>query len=85
MTCKQRWPGGNLEIYAEVAQGLTQEITIYGDFMATRSMQEITDALTGCQFRPEAFAERLKQFHLPDYFGGVTEEEFLQTVFGTAT
>ena len=47
VTCKQRWPGGNLEIYAEVAQGLTQEITIYGDFMATRSMQEITDALTG--------------------------------------
>ena len=45
-----------------VAQGLTQEITIYGDFMATRSMQEITDALTGCQFRPEAVAERLKQF-----------------------
>ena len=85
VTCKQRWPGGNLEIYAEVAQGLTQAITIYGDFMATRSMQEITDALTGCQFRPEVFAERLKQFHLPDYFGGVTEEEFLQTVFGSAT
>ena len=85
VTCKQRWPGGNLEIYAEVAQGLTQAITIYGDFMATRSMQEITNALTGCQFRPEVFAERLKQFHLPDYFGGVTEEEFLQTVFGSAT
>ena len=85
LTSKQRWPGGNLEIYAEVAQGLTQAITIYGDFMATRSMQEITDALTGCQFRPEVFAERLKQFHLPDYFGGVTEEEFLQTVFGSAT
>lgn len=85
VTCKQRWPGGNLEIYAEVAQGLTQTITIYGDFMATRSMQEITNALTGCQFRPEVFAERLKQFHLPDYFGGVTEEEFLQTVFGSAT
>ena len=83
VTCKQRWPGGNLEIYAEVAQGLTQAITIYGDFMATRSMQEITDALTGCQFRPEAFAECLKQFNLPEYFGGVTEEEFLQTVFGS--
>ncbi len=85
VTCKQRWPGGNLEIYAEVAQGLTQQITIYGDFMATRSMQEITDALTGCQFRPEAFAERLKPFNLPEYFGGVTEEEFLQTVFGSTT
>ena len=85
VTCKQRWPGGNLEIYAEVAQGLTQQITIYGDFMATRSMQEITDVLTGCQFRPEAFAERLKPFNLPEYFGGVTEEEFLQTVFGSTT
>ena len=84
VTCKQRWPGGNLEIYAEVAQGLTQAITIYGDFMATRPIQDITDALTGCQFRPEAFAGRLQQFRLADYLGGVTEEEFLKTVFDTA-
>ena len=84
VTCRQRWPGGNLEIYAEVAQGLTQEITIYGDFMATRPIQDITNALTGCQFRPEAFAAQLKQFDLQEYLGGITEEEFLKTVFDTA-
>ena len=84
MTSKQRWQGGGLEICAEVSQGVTQALTIYGDFMATRPIQDITDALTGCQFRPEVFAERLKQFNLPDYLGGITEEEFLKTVFDTA-
>ena len=85
VTCKQRWSGGNLEIYMEVAQGLTQALTIYGDFMATRPMQDVIDALTGCQFRPEAFSERLKQFSLPEYFGAITEEELLQTIFGANT
>lgn len=84
MISKQRWQGGGLEICAEVSQGVTQALTIYGDFMATRPIQDITDALTGCQFRPEAFAEQLKQFNLPDYLGGITEEEFLKTVFDTA-
>ena len=83
MTSRQRWPGGGLEIYAEVSQGITQALTIYGDFMATRSIQDITNALTGCQFRPEAFAAQLKQFNLPEYLGGINEEEFLKTVFDT--
>ena len=84
MTSKQRWPGGGLEIRAEVSQGVTQALTIYGDFMATRPIQDITNALTGCQFRPEAFAAQLKQFDLQEYLGGITEEEFLKTVFDTA-
>ena len=85
MTSKRRWTGGNLEIYVEVSQGLTQALTIYGDFMATRSMQDVIDALTGCQFRPEAFSKQLKQFDLAEYFGAITEEELLQTVFGSTT
>ena len=85
MTSKRRWTGGNLEIYVEVSQGLTQALTIYGDFMATRSMQDVIDALTGCQFRPEALSEQLKQFDLAEYFGAITEEELLQTVFGSTT
>lgn len=84
LTCKRRWTGGNLEIYAEVSQGILRSLTIYGDFMARRPMQELTDALTGCQFRPEAFSEQLKSFNLPDYFGSITEAELLQTIFDIA-
>ena len=82
-TSKRRWTGGNLEVYAEVDDGIVTELRFYGDFMAASSMDEVTKALTGCQFRPEVFAERLAAFDLPKYFGAITQEEILQTVFDT--
>ena len=82
-SAKRRWPGGNLEAYAEVDDGVVTELRFYGDFMAASSMDEVTAALTGCQFRPEVFAEKLDAFDLPKYFGAVTKEEILQTVFDT--
>lgn len=82
-TSKRRWTGGNLEVYTEVDDGIVTELRFYGDFMAASSMDEVTKALTGCQFRPEVFAERLAAFDLPKYFGAITQEEILQTVFDT--
>ena len=39
-TSKRRWPGGNLEVYAEVHEGKAERIRFYGDFMAAASMQD---------------------------------------------
>ena len=33
-TGKRRWPGGNLEVYAEIHEGKAEQIRFYGDFMA---------------------------------------------------
>ena len=82
-TSKRRWPGGNLEVYAEIHEGKAEQIRFYGDFMAAASMDAVTAALTGCQFRPEAFGKVLDGFDLPVYFGGVTKDEILQTIFDT--
>ena len=82
-TSKRRWPGGNLEVYAEVHEGKAEQIRFYGDFMAAASMDAVTAALTGCQFRPEAFGKVLDGFDLPVYFGGITKDEILQTIFDT--
>ena len=82
-TGKRRWPGGNLEVYAEIHEGKAEQIRFYGDFMAAASMDAVTAALTGCQFRPEAFGKVLDGFDLPVYFGGVTKDEILQTIFDT--
>ena len=60
-----------------------EQIRFYGDFMAAASMDAVTAALTGCQFRPEAFGKVLDGFDLPVYFGGVTKDEILQTIFDT--
>ena len=82
-TSKRRWPGGNLEVYAEIHEGKAEQIRFYGDFMAAASMDAVTAALTGCQFRSEAFGKVLDGFDLPVYFGGVTKDEILQTIFDT--
>ena len=82
-TGKRRWSGGNLEVYAEIHEGKAEQIRFYGDFMAAASMDAVTAALTGCQFRPEAFGKVLDGFDLPVYFGGVTKDEILQTIFDT--
>ena len=82
-TGKRRWPGGNLEVYAEIHEGKAEQIRFYGDFMAAASMDAVTAALTGCQFRPEAFGKVLDGFDLPVYFGGITKDEILQTIFDT--
>lgn len=82
-TGRRRWAGGGLEVCAEVVGGRVEEITFYGDFMARCGMEDVVQALTGCPFRADAFAERLDALDLPLYFGAITREEILQTTFET--
>lgn len=81
MENKRYWPGGCLEVRADVAHGMVEEIVFYGDFLAVRSMKEITEALRGCAFRAEAFGAVLDRFALHEFFGAITREEILETVF----
>ncbi len=81
MENKRYWPGGCLEVRADVAHGMVEEIVFYGDFLAVRSMEEITAALRGCAFRAEAFGAVLDRFALHEFFGAITKEEILETVF----
>lgn len=80
---KRRWPGGSLELYAEISDGCIETLQLYGDFMAADAISPVTQALTGCQFRPEAIEAQLRGFDLPKYFGAITQQEILQTFFDT--
>lgn len=82
-TARRRWTGGLVEVYAEIEGGTVQSISIYGDFMSVREITDVTNALCGCQFRAEAFAEVLDTLPLQDYFGSITREELLETIFET--
>ena len=44
-------------------------------------MEEVTEALRGCPFRAEDFAAVLDRFDLSRFFGAITKEEILETVF----
>ena len=81
MHASRRFPGGFLEIYADLSKGRIEEISFFGDFMARKPMSEITEQLIGIPFTPEAVGQILRKQDLADYFGGITPEEILELLF----
>ena len=78
---KRRYEAGGVEFQADVAGGVIQEITFYGDFLAVCSLEPLTEALKGCAFRREDVAAVLDRFDLRSMFGGITKEELLDLMF----
>lgn len=77
----RRTSGGTVEVYADVKNGSIEQIQFLGDFMARRSMDDLTAALAGCRFERRAVSEVLGRFPLPDYFGNIPDMELLDIIF----
>ena len=76
-----RWAGGTLEPRICVEKGQITDAVFYGDFLARCPMGEVTEALKGCSFRREDVDKVLKSLPLQNYFGSITEDEVLDTIF----
>lgn len=81
MTNRRRWDGGTLEPHLSVEKGRITGIVFYGDFLSLSSLDPVTEALLDCPFRREDVAAVLDRFPLAQYFGAVTREEILDTLF----
>ena len=57
--------------------GRIEEVTFFGDFMATAPLDGLTDALRGVMRDAESLTEVLERFDLPSLFGGIRKEEVL--------
>ena len=80
LCCKDKWDGGILEIHLSVDHGKISAIRIFGDFMALISCEPLEQALLGCEYRMDAIRAAIAPFSLAECLGGITEEEFLQTL-----
>lgn len=78
---RRRWEGGSLEVRLSVKDGRITEIGFYGDFLSRCSLEPLTERLRGAAFRREDVAGVLEDCPLRNYFGGITEEEILETLF----
>lgn len=78
---RKRWAGGSLEIHADILKGCIEDLVIYGDFLALRPIDPIRNALIGCPYRRDDVQQILATLPLSDCLGGITAEEFLQTLF----
>ncbi len=79
--CRRRFPGGLLELHLSAQKGRIAGIAIYGDFLSLSPVAPLEQALTGCELRPEAVAQRLQGLPLDEILGGITAQEFLDTLF----
>ena len=78
--CKQRFPGGLLELQLTVAEGNISNIRILGDFLALTELAPLEQALIGCAYEESAIRAVLSRFSLPDYLGSITTDEFIMTI-----
>ncbi|MBQ6734960.1 MAG: lipoate--protein ligase [Lachnospiraceae bacterium] len=78
---KRYWDGGCLEADIALDKGNVSHISFYGDYLSRRPMDEPERSLTGVPFDRETFAKILRNYPLQEYFGSITEEEILLTIF----
>lgn len=76
----RRWPGGSLQIHLTVKHGTIQALRIFGDFLAVTDTDSLIAALTGCHYQQGAIEAALKSICVQDCLGGITEEEFINTI-----
>ena len=83
MTGKRYWDGGCLEVGVSVAHGVITDVRFHGDFLAVCSMEPLVEALRGVPFRREDVRLVLDSQPMSELFGGITEEQVLDTMFGS--
>lgn len=81
MKNKRYWDGGSLEVRLSVEKGRITEIIFQGDFLSRCELDPLTEELLGTAFRRETVAEVLERYSVSDYFGGITKDEVLETMF----
>ena len=74
---RRRFPGGTLEVYMNLHTGRIEDISFFGDFMATAPLDGLTGALRGVRRDAESLTEILDRFDLPSLFGGIRKDEIL--------
>ena len=80
-TSKEKWPGGILEIRLTVESGCIADIAIYGDFLSTTPLDHVKKLLKGCRMERSAVTAALQKIYTPYYFGEITRDEVVETMF----
>ncbi|MCK3686179.1 lipoate--protein ligase [Maribellus sp. YY47] len=68
---------GFIELHLDVKKGVIQNIKIFGDFFASKPIEELEERLVGEKHDPENIHKVLTSLKLTDYFGNVTADEVI--------
>lgn len=71
-------PAGFIEIHLDVEKGIIKKAKIFGDFFASKSIEELEDLLIDEKHDIENLNQVLSKINITDYFGKVTVDEILE-------
>lgn len=71
-------PAGFIEIHLDVKKGVIRQARIYGDFFASKPINELEEKLIGVKHEPAYIQQTLASTNLTDYFGNVTVPEMME-------
>ncbi len=76
-----RFGSGHIALHMNVDKGIIQEVNIEGDFMGTKDIAALEEALVGTIHDPETIRIRLSGFRVTDYIAGLENEALLSGMF----
>lgn len=71
-------PAGFIEIHLDVEKGMIKQAKIFGDFFASKPIEEFEDLIINEKHDISVIAEKLSKINLTDYFGKVSVEEIIE-------
>lgn len=71
-------PAGFIELHLDVKRGVIQHARIFGDFFASKPIEEFEEKLYGVKHENESISQLLAGVPLTDYFGPVQHHELLE-------
>lgn len=78
---KKKFPGGLVEIYMYVEDGIIKNVKIYGDFFSKSDITNIEKALQDIRHNEYEISAALAGFDMDDYFINITKDEILGLFF----
>jgi lipoate-protein ligase A len=71
-------PAGFIEVHLDVENGVIEKVKIFGDFFATKPIEELEDILVGEKHELENLNEVLSKIDLSEFFGNATVNEEIE-------
>ncbi|MCX7549129.1 lipoate--protein ligase [Xanthomarina sp. F1114] len=78
----KRFPVGEIDLRIFVEKGLITEFKVFGDFFGTKPVADIENLLLGVAYDKNEIGKSLQNIEVGDYFGKLTNPEFLDLVYG---
>ncbi|MDR0922233.1 MAG: lipoate--protein ligase [Lactobacillales bacterium] len=75
---RHRFPIGSIEVRLNVANGVIQDVKIFGDFFGLGEIKDVEDALIGTKYQKAEIEKVVSTIDIQKYFGNIEKSEFVE-------